>query len=249
MSIGKDAAVEISKGMNTIGSNIGLGATVAGVSTAVAKGVSKSALPPLQKAGVIVAGGVIGGVVHVVSTAINHNTYKSSSLHISKNVTSTANNDPNINHFLDTTSNSPLEILLQCIEILSGISILLIFIFSIQVFYKFYLGDKPELKWVDNVLPPIYSTNFKLFIYKIIRINKVMSKVYMIIILILLGIAMFTSYYVSLELINNIESYINVYTEYYRKLSNGNIDISINKLVDNISSSTSPLEGLLSYIQ
>src|SRR2546421_6439919 len=64
VSIGKDAASELAKGMNTIGSNIGLGASVAGLGGAVAKGIANGSLPPLQKAGVIIAGGVIGGIIH-----------------------------------------------------------------------------------------------------------------------------------------------------------------------------------------
>jgi uncharacterized protein (DUF2062 family) len=35
--------------MNTIGSNLGLWATMAAVSTAVAKGIAKSYVPPVQK--------------------------------------------------------------------------------------------------------------------------------------------------------------------------------------------------------
>jgi hypothetical protein len=51
INIGKEAAIEISKGISTLGTNIGLGATIAGVSAAVAKGISKSSIPPVQKAG------------------------------------------------------------------------------------------------------------------------------------------------------------------------------------------------------
>jgi hypothetical protein len=49
IEIGKEAAIEISKGISTLGTNIGLGATVAGVFTAAAKGISKSSLPLYKK--------------------------------------------------------------------------------------------------------------------------------------------------------------------------------------------------------
>ena len=54
VSIGKDAAAELAKGMQTIGSQIGLGASIVGIGTAVGKGITKSAMPFLQKAGIIV---------------------------------------------------------------------------------------------------------------------------------------------------------------------------------------------------
>jgi energy-coupling factor transporter transmembrane protein EcfT len=45
MSIEKEAAKYIGQGLNTIGSQLGLGATIAGVSSAVAKGIAKSGMP------------------------------------------------------------------------------------------------------------------------------------------------------------------------------------------------------------
>lgn len=48
VSIGKDAAAELAKGMHTVGSQVGLGATIASVATAVAKSIAKSSMPPLQ---------------------------------------------------------------------------------------------------------------------------------------------------------------------------------------------------------
>jgi hypothetical protein len=140
VEIGKEAAIEISKGISNLGTNIGLGATVAGITTAAAKSISKSYLPPVQKAGIIFAGGIIGGIIHVAASAINHNNISYNSQILSKSI----NND-NVNKFLDINNNSPLEILLQCINILSDINIFLIFILSLQLFYKFYISDKPKL--------------------------------------------------------------------------------------------------------
>jgi hypothetical protein len=144
IDIGKEAATEISKGISSLGNNIGLGATVAGVSTAVAKGISKSSLPPVQKAGIILAGSVIGGVIHVAASAINYNNTISSN---SQSSLSKSLNNNNVNSLLDLgDKTSPLEILIQCINILSDISIFLVFILFLQLFYKFYISDKPQLK-------------------------------------------------------------------------------------------------------
>jgi hypothetical protein len=67
VSIGKDAAVELSKGMQTIGSQIGLGASIVGIGAAVGKGVAKSAMPPLQKAGIIVGSSLIAGLGNYIN--------------------------------------------------------------------------------------------------------------------------------------------------------------------------------------
>lgn len=71
IEIGKDAATEISKGISSLGSNIGLAATVGSVTAGVSKVVCKTSLPPLQKAGIVVAGSAIGGAIHVGASALN----------------------------------------------------------------------------------------------------------------------------------------------------------------------------------
>lgn len=51
VNVTKQAATELSKGMNTIGTQIGLGATMVGVGSAVGKSVAKSSMPPFTKGG------------------------------------------------------------------------------------------------------------------------------------------------------------------------------------------------------
>jgi len=80
VSLNKEAAAEISKGISIIGSNLGLGATIAGIGTAVAKGVAKSSMPPLQKAGLIINSGLIIGVGHSIITNINKYKYSNENI-------------------------------------------------------------------------------------------------------------------------------------------------------------------------
>lgn len=204
IEIGKQAATEIGKDL----SNIGIGATVAGVLAVVAKGLSKSSLPPVQKAGVIMAGSVIGGVIYVAASAINYNR------NIPYSSQSSTKGSRGVNHLLDVNNESPLEILLQCISILSQVSLFLIIILSIQLFY---LSDKPNLSLIDNIIPISYRDEIKKLIYKIIKLNKNMSMVYIIIIVILLIIYMLGLSYISLELVNNTDKYVNVYLVYLKK--------------------------------
>jgi len=39
----------------------------------VAKGIAKSGMPPMQKAGVIIGGGIIGGMGHSTFNSFNRN--------------------------------------------------------------------------------------------------------------------------------------------------------------------------------
>ena len=64
VSVTAEAGKAIGQGLQTIGSQLGLGATIAGVSAAVGKAIAKSGMPPLQKAGVVVGAGLLGGLFH-----------------------------------------------------------------------------------------------------------------------------------------------------------------------------------------
>ena len=55
----KEAATEISKGISTVGSNMGSGAAIVGIVGTVGKTVAKSSMPPLQKTAVVVASGLM----------------------------------------------------------------------------------------------------------------------------------------------------------------------------------------------
>jgi hypothetical protein len=111
---------------------------------------------------------------------------------------------------------TPLEILLQSICILNSISIWLIIILLIQTLFKFYISDKPKLKIIDYILPS-YSESIKIYIYKLIKLNKNMNIFYSIFGIILLFICILSSSYFSLELYNNLNNYVDVYIEYRKK--------------------------------
>ncbi len=213
VSIDRKTGETIGQGVYNIGSNIGLGASVAVISGAVAKGISKASIPPMQKAGIIMAGGVIGGVVHTIASTINHNNNiysdnKPNNSNISSN---------NVNNLIDLSSNtSPIEVLLQSINILSDVSLALILILSLQLFYKFIVQDKPKLAFLDKIFPN-FSDKIRTYVYKLIKLNKNMNIIYMILVILLLIIAMCTISYTSLELVNHIDKYVQIYTEYYKK--------------------------------
>jgi hypothetical protein len=114
------------------------------------------------------------------------------------------------------SNHTPLEILLQSICILNSISIWLIIMLLIQILSKLYISDKPKLKVIDYILPS-YSENIKIYIYKLIKLNKNMNIFYTIFGIILLFICIISSLYFSLELYNNLYNYVAVYIEYRNK--------------------------------
>ena len=71
VNLDKEAGIAIGQSLNVIGSQIGLGATITVVYLAVAKGISKASMPPLQKAGIILGTGLIVGLGHSRISVIN----------------------------------------------------------------------------------------------------------------------------------------------------------------------------------
>ena len=76
--------------------------------------------------------------------------------------------------------------------------------------------QKPELKFLDKILP-CSSDKIIIYIHKLIRLNKNISIFYTIIVIIILIIALCAISYTSFELINDLDRYIGIYIEYYKK--------------------------------
>ena len=173
VSINKEAAAEISKGISTVGSNLGLGASIAGIGTAVAKAVAKSSMPPLQKAGLIISSGLITGVGHSIITNINKYRY------FNENISSKTefSNSSNINKFMDNGSNSPLQNLLFDIEALNYVCLGLMFILVIQIAFKYYFIDNLKLN-LSTILGIHINNKLEYYINKTITLNKKMSHIY-----------------------------------------------------------------------
>jgi hypothetical protein len=169
LSIDKDTGKYIGQGLNSIGSNIGLGASIAGVATAISKGIAKSSVPPLQKAGIIIAGAVSAGFAHSIITTINR-----------KQISNSTHNNfiySNINKFVDDSSTSPLQTLLFDIEGLNVTCLSLIVLLTIQIIFKLHLKDNITLKF-SSFLGENMNSNLEYYINKIINLNKKMSTIY-----------------------------------------------------------------------
>jgi hypothetical protein len=210
----KEAGTEIAKGMSTLGSNIGLGACVGAMAGGVSKMLASSSIPPLQKVGLLAAGGLMGAALHAGASAINAQSHKinSTSINNTEN-TSLKELSKDINKFLDSNYDiSPLEVLLSSLYVLNMVSVWLLIIILAQLFFKYYVISEPELNVIDRIFPS-YSNRIKSYIYKLIKVHKSMSNIYIIIALCLLLISLIGSVYFATELYNNISNYIDVYIQ------------------------------------
>jgi hypothetical protein len=188
VKLDKEAEKYIGQGLNSIGSQVGLGASIAGLGTAVAKGIAKSSMPPVQKAGIIVGSGLVTGLGHSVISNININRNRVINENISVTDTNTAtiNNtnvtantlNSSINKFIDnTTPSSPLENLLFDIEALNYVCLSLIILLIIQILFKFYLTENITLN-LSNILGINVNNKLEYYLNKIIKLNKKMSSIY-----------------------------------------------------------------------
>lgn len=206
VNVTKEAAQELSKGMSTIGSQLGLGGTMVGLGTAVGKVIAKSGMPPLQKAGIVVGGAVLSGYAHSSISSINRNNIK---LENNESVTN-ENIGSNIIKFIDDSSYSPLETLLSNLEGISITCLSLISILIIQIIFKLYLKHNVKLNF-SNILGISNNSKLEYYVNKIISLNKKMSTIYISLIIIFVMVGLCVSTYVSSELLNNIDNYIIVH--------------------------------------
>jgi hypothetical protein len=142
VSVNKEAGKAIGQGLQTIGSQIGLGATMAGVAGAVGKALTKSGMPPLQKAGVILGSSVISGLAHSRISIMNKNMTNNTDL----NTSSSIDSNSNISKFLSESISSPLQDLLNNFEMTNYVCLSLIYIIIIQLLFKMYFKDEINLK-------------------------------------------------------------------------------------------------------
>jgi hypothetical protein len=171
----KEAGKAIGQGLQTIGSQLGLGATITGVATAVSKTIANTSLPPIQKAGVVVGAGLLGGLIH--SSISQYNINRNLGVNVENNIPPVIDNS-NISKFIgDNTSSSPLEIILSNIELTNYISIYMLIILAIQVIFKFHLKDRVNLN-LSSILGNKLNNSLELVINKIITLNKKMSIIY-----------------------------------------------------------------------
>lgn len=180
VSLDKEAGKAIGQGMNTIGSNVGLGATMAGIATAVGNTIAKSSLPPLQKTGIVLGASMIGGLFHSKITTINRNKILEENVKDSVNSNSGNSNinDLNISKLIDdNTLSSPLQDLLLNLELTTYVCIGMLIFLTIQILFKIHFKDNIKLN-LSSFLGDKFNNTLEYYINKIIGLNKKMSTIY-----------------------------------------------------------------------
>jgi len=211
VNLDKEAGKAIGQGISTIGANIGLGASITGLSMAVAKGTAKSSLPPIQKAGVIIAAGMLGGITHSSISDMNRARALNESNKISPNDTANTNINLDIPKLVDDSmTSSPLENLLFNIEVISSICISLLIILNIQIIIKYFITERFKLN-IPNITGGTINNKIEYYINKIILLNKNMSNIYIFIIILLLLLSLGLIIYISMDIHSNIDMYISVH--------------------------------------
>ena len=201
VNITKQAAREISKGISTIGSQLGSGAAIVGIAGAVGKTIAKSSMPPVQKAAVIVGSGLInmGGSIH---SGVSHINRVNALENITKNNKDISDLSTLVNNLVNDTITSPLEGLLFSIQGINAIC-LTFTLLVIQLFVGLHIKEGINIS--------ILSTNLNKYLNKLIVLNKRVSVIYIWLILVMLLIGLTASAYFSSELSNNLDKYIDMY--------------------------------------
>lgn len=225
VSLDKEAGKAIGKGLKTVGSQIGLAASIVGVGSAVGKAIGKSSFTPVQKAGVIVGSALAAGLGHSMISTLNRNqvlsdkmdTDTSTSSDIGNNIskfineTSTSSDiGDNISKFINNSESSPLQDLLFQLEAMNYVCLSLIYILIIQIIFQSCVKDNITLS-LSKLLGSNTNNKLEFYLNKIIKLNKRMSIVYIGIILITLIFGLSISAYVCHDLYANVDNYIAVH--------------------------------------
>ena len=231
ISVDKEAGKAIDQGLNTIGSQWGLGATIVGVSTAVGKAVAKSGIPPLQKAGIIVGSGLVTGVGHSWISSINRNAITA------EYTTTTATSIPStdissqVNKLVDNSNISPLQEFLFNGERMGYICLGTIYILIIQLVFKLYFKEKVSLN-LSILIGKNANNKLDFYLNKIIKLNKQMSVVWIWFGFVTIMFGLSISAYALYNICVNMDSFINVHISFNPYLTHNSLYIPDKSIKD-----------------
>jgi len=225
VTLDKDGAKAIGQGLSTIGSQIGLGATMVGLGGAVGKAVAKSGIPPLQKVGFIVGSGLAAGVGHSLISAANRDTIRAENI-----VTSSASN---VSKLVDDSHISHLQELFFNGEMMSYVCLSIVYLLIIQLMFKFYFKDNINLN-LSRLLGNNLNTKIEFYFNKIIKLNKQMSIIWVwygfITIILGLGVNTYALYKLSI----NIDSFINGHISFNPNILNDIYPVHMSNSIQDI---------------
>lgn len=201
----------------SLGRNIGFAGTVGGIAGGVGKAISKSSIPPLQKASIVVASGAAAAGIFLAGSnlnrGLNSNTSSSSS---SSSANSLSSTKPDIvSKLIDDSgsisNNSELMNVILGLNMITYACLSLIIILFMMILFKFFLNeDKIKLN-LSGLIGDKLNKSLNYYFIKIIQLNKKTSTVYILIIFIVLFISLaFEGYFITL-LYNNLDKFIDLH--------------------------------------
>src|SRR5580698_3742689 len=134
VTIPQDALVNTT---SKIANNLGLGSAIGGLGGAVATAIKNSAIPPAQKAALVIGGGLLGGAIQSGFSQINslsnnssnttsniNNSINTNNINSNDNFNPSSPHEPNILDFFLNPSLNPVEIIFASIYTLNILSII-----------------------------------------------------------------------------------------------------------------------------
>ncbi len=226
---GKAIGQGMSQGLNTIGSQLGLGATMVGVSTAVGKAVTKSGMPPLQKAGFIVGSGLVAGIGHSLISSANRDAIRA------ENVTTSpvSNIGSGINKLVDDSHISPLQELLFNGEMMNYTCLAILYLLIIQLVFKLYFKENINLN-LSKLLGNNTNTKLEFYFNKIIKLNKQMSIIWIWFGFVTIMFGLSVEGYAAYKVLININNF-----------SNGHLSFNPTIISENIYIPSKPIQDIL----
>lgn len=221
VNLGTDSVKVLSDGLVSASSNIGLGASIGGVASAVSLVLKTSGIPPMAKVVLVTGGALAGAVAHTGATNLKRATAKnyynnspdaSSSIvsgnsdEIIKNIKASS---PNESDWLSNLlSDNPVESVFLSLYILNLVSLFLIILLAFFLISNYILKSSLmqgfELKILDKLIPLKYKDRVKNFILKIFTLYSKSNTVNIIITIILLFFCNITSNIFIYTIINNL---------------------------------------------
>ena len=119
-------------------------------------------------------------------------------------------NSPNEELFI-LDLDSPVGLLLSSILTLNIISLFLLLALAFILFFKLLLSSNLELKWLDSIVTPYYSSKVKYILNKLISSIQKASVINIILVMFILIISGMGSLYLLIKLIANFEAVVQSY--------------------------------------
>lgn len=209
------------------GKVLALTGAIVGVGGLVAKSIAKAPMSPLQKAGAVLVGAVMGGLAQKALNNWNENVGAGGT-------SSTTSINSTVSEFIDDSQVSLLHNTLFQLEIIYLGCLYLVFLIVIQLMFKLYLKDNVKLS-LDKLLGNNLNTRLEYYLNKIVHLNKRMNIFWMwfgvLVIMYIISLLIRLNYLMRIKLDDAI-----------------NAHLSLHPLKDNLYITDRSIEEMLSYL-